>query len=177
MPVSSSLSTYSLSSRLEVGRSSISGRGLFTREAIAMGGPIMQLSGTIVRHAYSEDFWETGPEWVGLGFQIWLKPDAGHPIAFVNHSCEPNAIVTDDMLLIALRDIAAHEEILLDYSTTELDPFWQLHCTCKASSCRGVITSFQSLPEALQRLYMPFMSAQMLEGLRFMEAELLLPVA
>ncbi len=72
---------------------------------------------------------------------------------FTNHSCDPNTGIrlTDrGMLILALRDIVAHEELTYDYSTYLNNPYESLHCLCGAANCRGVIGNFSTLPAELQ---------------------------
>ena len=61
----------------------------------------------------------------------------GNQTQFINHSCDPNAdalVVGPTMLIIALREIAAGEEITVDYlNSFELD---HSICKCRATSCR-----------------------------------------
>jgi hypothetical protein len=45
-------------------------------------------------------------------------------------------------MLYALRDIAADEEILMDYSTAMNEPGWRIRCQCGAESCRGKVVSY-----------------------------------
>jgi hypothetical protein len=74
----------------------------------------------------------------------------------INHSCVPNAGLRfreDGVFLIAIRDIAAGEEISWDYSTTLADDSWTMRCACGAPSCRGTIAAFDTLPPALQDWY------------------------
>src|SRR5437870_5452142 len=117
--------------------SPINGRGLFTRGPLAPGARAVLVSGPIMQHAYSEHFWQVGQNWIGIGEGTWVMPADDHPMSFSNHSCEPNTIVSEGLRLIALRPIAAGEELVLDYSTTELDPFWAMACTCGAARCRA----------------------------------------
>jgi uncharacterized protein len=75
---------------------------------------------------------------------------------FTNHSCEPNTgirLTARGMLILALRDIAAHEELTYDYSTYLNNPYESMRCLCGAASCRGVIGNFSTLPAELQRHY------------------------
>ena len=90
----------------------------------------------------------------------------GNETQYINHSCEPNTIVSEGLRLIALRPIASGEELTLDYSTTELDPYWTLACTCGAPRCRRTIRAFPSLPGELQARYGRFMPTTMLTALR-----------
>jgi hypothetical protein len=66
----------------------------------------------------------------------------------VNHSCAPNAglrFTEDGVYLVAVRAIAAGEEIAWDYSTTLRESNWHMICQCKAAECRRVIGNFDSL--------------------------------
>lgn len=56
---------------------------------------------------------------------------------FVNHSCEPNTMSTAWGFEVALRDIAAGEEITDEYGLFNLD--WEMDCACGRRRCRGRI--------------------------------------
>ena len=40
---------------------------------------------------------------------------------FLNHSCEPNVGVQGQIVFVAMRDVAAGEELTLDYGTIDHD--------------------------------------------------------
>ncbi|MEO6390659.1 MAG: SET domain-containing protein-lysine N-methyltransferase [Pyrinomonadaceae bacterium] len=64
----------------------------------------------------------------------------GNGTHYVNHSCDPNAfmmILHGHILFFALRDIAAGDEITVDYETTLHDD--HKRCSCGAATCRGTI--------------------------------------
>lgn len=74
----------------------------------------------------------------------------------INHSCAPNAGLrfrADGVVLIAIRDIVAGEEISWDYSTTLADDGWTMHCLCGAATCRGTVAAFATLPTERQAWY------------------------
>jgi uncharacterized protein len=63
----------------------------------------------------------------------------GDATAYINHSCEPNCfsrVTHGRMLFFALRDIAAGEELTLDYTPSQHPG---RRCTCGAAKCRGVM--------------------------------------
>lgn len=69
---------------------------------------------------------------------------------YVNHSCDGNAWYEGNDLLVAMRDIAAGEEIYYDYALTENHPDFSFpKCLCgKGDKCRGKITGNDwQLPE------------------------------
>jgi hypothetical protein len=78
---------------------------------------------------------------------------------FLNHSCEPNAYWTK-RTLIALRDIAAWEEITFDYNCTELEiaePFKYGCGACEGNLIRGFLhldTREQGRRESHLRTYL-----------------------
>ena len=57
------------------------------------------------------------------------------------------------MALVAIRDIAAGEEINWDYSTTLKESNWHMICQCRSAECRRVIGNFATLPEERQEWF------------------------
>jgi SET domain/Glucose / Sorbosone dehydrogenase len=57
----------------------------------------------------------------------------------VNHSCEPNVGMGGNVLLVSMRDIAAGEELTIDYALFLGDPGFAMQCRCGAAACRGVV--------------------------------------
>ncbi len=57
---------------------------------------------------------------------------------WVNHSCEPNMILSigDEVFLEAISDISPGEELTCDYNLTEKGGV-NVSCTCNTKSCRG----------------------------------------
>lgn len=51
---------------------------------------------------------------------------------FSNHSCEPNIGVQGQIIFVAMRDIAAGEELTHDWATTD-DDNYEMRCHCGAS--------------------------------------------
>lgn len=77
------------------------------------------------------------------------------PGCYLNHSCEPNAM-RSGVRVFAWHEIAAGEEITIDYRLNAFDEV-EWPCECGAASCTGtVVSSFFSLPERLQESYLPF---------------------
>ncbi|HLI13524.1 MAG TPA: SET domain-containing protein [Alphaproteobacteria bacterium] len=64
---------------------------------------------------------------------------ARHPSNFINHSCDPNAGYDGSPAdnIVAKRDIAAGEEICMDYGTCTIGFDQDFACGCGAASCRG----------------------------------------
>jgi hypothetical protein len=70
-----------------------------------------------------------------------------------NHSCEPNLGWSDERTLVAIRDIAAGEELAEDYATSTADPSFVLMCHCETYRCRQVIEGTDWQIPQLQKRY------------------------
>jgi SET domain len=57
----------------------------------------------------------------------------------LDHSCDPNVWYVAKDLVLARRDIAAGEELLYDYATTQANEKMDMQCFCGSESCRGRI--------------------------------------
>jgi hypothetical protein len=136
--------------------SAISGMGLFCKCPLAYEECILSLKGDRVFHDYTPKFAEEGPNWIGIGPNEWIIPPKGSPVLFVNHSCKPNVFINKYLELVAATPLVANTELLLDYSSTELDPYWEMTCACKNEDCRKLIKNFESLPILLKVKYSYF---------------------
>jgi hypothetical protein len=148
---------------LEAATSPIHGRGLRSTRTRRAGETLYVVRGKFFSGPFDENY-SDGPNWIGIGWETWLVPERGSPIRFTNHSCVPNAIVSEGLVVVALENIPSGGEILLDYATTEVDPRWRLRCRCESPRCRGQVRSFPFLPEALRARYAPHLPVAFLDG-------------
>lgn len=138
--------------------SKIGGSGLFAKQKINKDEIIFRVQGTvIVRHRYTSSFSPTGPNWIAIGEEEWLIPSEKNSWPYLNHSCEPNSGFRGLLTIVAMRDIDRDEEITIDYSTTEGDPYWHMVCHCGAKRCRKTIVSVTLQPDLLLKYksYLP----------------------
>lgn len=134
------------SSFLFLRESGVHGMGVFTREIIPAGTPVITCGGILKG---PEDITETTRA-LQIGPETYLVEDPDNPgyDDLINHSCTPNLAFADGSLtLFAIRDIAAGEELSWDYSTAINEQGWSVECRCGASGCRGRIMSYCDLPE------------------------------
>lgn len=136
--------------------SKISGIGLFTTIHLNSEEIILHLTGDYIFHDYTPKFAKEGSNWIGIGPNEWLIPPKGSPVLFVNHSCKPNVFINQYLELVAAKPLEPNTELLLDYSSTELDPYWEMPCACKNDNCRKLIKNFESLPSLLKVKYSYF---------------------
>ncbi len=88
---------------------------------------------------------------------------------FFNHSCNPNAGIKGQILMVAMRDIKKGEEITYDYAMTDADFNYSFRCACNSSGCRGKITTNDWKIPSLQRRYQGYFSwyvQSKIDGLR-----------
>ncbi|OKH28561.1 SET domain-containing protein [Chroogloeocystis siderophila] len=129
------------------------GQGLFARKNIALGEKILEFTGDIIdfdKAVLKAPKYEGDPLQIGRNLYVNLEP----PGRFVNHSCDPNAGIKNDVELVALKQIRAGEEIYFDYSTTMDEDYWVMQCGCGSTHCRRVIKDFKHLPSHVKRKYL-----------------------
>jgi SET domain-containing protein len=80
------------------------------------------------------------------------------PAELVNHSCDPNAGLSGQIALVAMRDIAAGEEICFDYAMSDGSPYDEFECSCETKFCRGRITGDDWRRPELWRRYAGYFS-------------------
>lgn len=76
----------------------------------------------------------------------------------VNHSCNPNAGLSGQVTLVAMRDICPGDEICFDYAMSDSHPQFYMPCNCGQPQCRGVVKSDDWKLITLQRRYKGYFS-------------------
>jgi hypothetical protein len=134
--------------KLRSGKSSIHGEGVFANAKIAAGEKLMEFGGELItrEQALSGNYRERS---------VWMvRPDSylALPISdpgesldeHLNHSCDANIWLVDEVTVIAKCDIEAGEEITLDHATWNFDEANYADdseaCCCGAKTCRRVLT-------------------------------------
>ena len=68
-------------------------------------------------------------------------------LSALNHSCDPNVLLdTENLQMIACRDIAEGEELSFFYPSTEWEMDAPFICLCGASNCIHVVAGARFLP-------------------------------
>jgi hypothetical protein len=110
-----------------------------------------------------------GDVWLRRDGTVWVPADdPTAPEAFLNHSCDPNVWLADEVTLVARRAIPCTHEVTIDYALFELDPAWvsRWYCRCGAICCRGSITGLDfGMPE-LQARYGQHFHPEVLRRMR-----------
>jgi hypothetical protein len=140
------------------GASIIAGRGVHAVEAIAAGEVVAVKGGHIVDAATAaglpEAIRDSAFPIAGDCFLAALTHvEYAGVMMRVNHSCEPNVGMGGNVLLVSMRDIAAGEELTIDYALFLGDPGFAMECRCGTAACRGVVTGMDWMRTGLQERY------------------------
>ena len=127
------------------------GLGVVTTGRVARGTKVIRYTGA-PRWIWELERWR----WEHLfqvGYDLYLSPRPGSPGWSVNHSCEPNCLISGERTLVAAAPIARGEELTFDYSTNVGWDGYLMPCSCGKPSCRGVVTSYSRLPGPWKERY------------------------
>jgi len=146
-----------LSPKAAVRESPIHGRGLFATGDFRTGEIVCVKGGHIFTRATLERVAPVlGPAEIQIAEDLFIGPLSSDEregcMIFTNHSCQPNIGVQGQIVFVALREIAAGEELTHDWATTDDDEY-ALECRCGAPACRGTVTGQDWRREDLQRKY------------------------
>jgi hypothetical protein len=145
-----------LDPRLEVKSSSIEGKGMFARARIDADQVVVLWGGTLFTEAEIQAGKANPHSIAAIDEGIYLADPVDAPASadyFLNHSCDPNVWMKDEITLVARRTIEPGEELTADYALWENDSTWVLApCRCGSSLCRKKITGNDwQLPELQNR--------------------------
>jgi hypothetical protein len=133
--------------RIEIRRSAIKGDGIFTSQSIREGEVVVIVGGVVMTEAEFEAFQATHSlyNFIQIDKQLYLVEDSEITQSlegFVNHSCDSNTWMNDEVTLSARRDIEAGEEVTVDYALFTTQSNWMLdnRCRCGSPHCRRIIT-------------------------------------
>lgn len=151
-----------LSPKSEARESPIQGRGLFAREPIAKGEVVAVKGGAVFEREMLRVLAPSlGPAEIQIGNGLFIGPltaeDRAGSMIFSNHSCEPNLGVQGQIVFVAMRDVAAGEELTHDWAMTD-DDADEMVCRCGAASCRGLVTGQDWRRPELQEKYRGYFS-------------------
>jgi uncharacterized protein len=143
---------------LELRESAIDGTGVFTNSPIRVGEVVVIWGGVIVSF---EDFksWQGVKHTnVAVDEDVYLAAQHSEEVSmddYMNHSCEPNLWLIDEVTLIARRNIQAGEELTIDYATETADETYRLKtlCNCRSNRCRRAVTGKDWQLKELQEEY------------------------
>ncbi|MBV6449681.1 MAG: hypothetical protein MHPDNHAH_00393 [Anaerolineales bacterium] len=146
-----------LMSGLKVADSKIDGNGVYTTQDIKMGETVIVWGGIVITIEEFKSGKGLSHTNVGIDEGVFLaeSPNSDMTIDdYMNHSCDPNLWLKDEITLIAKRDIKAGEELTMDYAVELADENYVMKkpCNCSAKSCRKTITGKDWMLPEVQRI-------------------------
>ncbi len=156
------VSTY-ISPKAAKGQPSrIAGRGLHAVTPISRGEIVAIKGGHVVDTATLQALPQPmrgSDVQIADGFFLAALEEAEYEpvMLFINHSCEPSVGFAGNIVLVAMRDIAAGQELTTDYALFD-DYDGAMTCRCGTASCRGTIGGRDWQRPELQRRYGQYFS-------------------
>jgi SET domain-containing protein len=134
--------------------------GVFAALPIPKGELVMEFGGEVISREQTESGnYRLRSIWPVRENVFIALPESDTELSldeYLNHSCDANAWLDDEVTLTARRDIAAGEEITLDQGTWNFDGGYiedGTPCTCGAKNCRRMLNEDDwTLPD-LQKRY------------------------
>jgi len=128
--------------KMEVRRSGIHRWGVFALEDIPKGKKVIEYTGERISRRETKKRADGPLNYLFTLDSYWTLDGSvgGSGAEYVNHSCDPNCyawIYKGHILYMSLRDIAAGEELTIDYRFDPDVP--KVDCMCGTKACRGTI--------------------------------------
>lgn len=124
--------------------SSIHAAGCYTLTPIRKGARVAEYTGHKLRKNEADTCYDQSPITYLFGLGDGEIVIDGHSMAmFINHSCDANCETREargHVWIVAIRDIAAGEEITYDYCLYDGGAD-EATCNCGAKTCRGTMYS------------------------------------
>jgi SET domain-containing protein len=146
--------------RIEIKKSSINGSGMFARELIKQGETICIVGGMVMTESEFETFQANHSTYNAIqideNLHLVEQPEITQTLeGSMNHSCDSNVWMEDEVTLVARRYISAAEEITVDYALFTTQPNWALDnpCHCGSPYCRHRITGNDWMLKEVQERY------------------------
>lgn len=158
--------------RQEFRSSPTQGIGSFARAPIHGGEVVEVVGGVVMTEAEFRAFQRTTPRFNAIqiddNLHLVEAPEVTQRRAggSLNHSCDSTLWMGEEVTLVARRDIAAGEELTIDYALFTAQPDWTMDqpCRCGTAVCRHIITGNDwKIPSVQERYYphfSPFINAR-----------------
>ena len=131
------------------------GWGVYAREWVRAGELLIVWSGEVVSGDQLPPLAAAGYHYsVQVEENLYLvtmrEPETAD---LINHCCDPNAGLSGQLAVLALRDIAPGEEVCFDYAMTDGSPYDEFPCACGTPNCRGQVTGNDWMRPELWKRY------------------------
>jgi hypothetical protein len=149
-----------------------SGNGIFALKTIKQGELVAVFGGIVYE-------WDTFIHLPARDRSLCIQVEDRHflvprPIGegdYVNHSCNPNAGLSGQIALVAMRDIRPGEEVCFDYAMCDTMPYDEFECTCGQPNCRHYVSGSDWQKPDLQKKYAGYFSPHVQRRIDQLRAE------
>ena len=144
------------SPKIEVRDDTIAGRGVVAIADIEKDEIVAIKAGHVVTRAELDEVVAAAGDFaLQIDDDFYIAPKLPDEVldmsVMINHSCDPNVGFRGSVTYVAIRDIAAGEELSHDYAMERSDDY-SLDCRCGSALCRGKVTGEDwKLPELQSR--------------------------
>ena len=154
-----------LNPKIEPKKSDKEGNGEFAIEEIKKGEILAIFGGHVITREERNNLPEN-IRYLSLGIddEMFIGPKLIEELDdadWFNHSCDPNAGLKGQIILVAMRDIESGEEITFDYvisCSQKGDKRVLFNCECGVENCRKEITNLDWKNPKLQQKYKGYFS-------------------
>jgi hypothetical protein len=142
--------------KIEIKKSTISGKGMFAKEDLPKNTIVYKWGGTFVPKS---ELPKNQDEYIIIQidedlYSIEPRNSPEDDTYFINHSCNPNVWMKDNIIFVTSRNIKKGEELTTDYALFVSEDYiskWKCHCG--SIDCRKIITGKDYLIKKLQQKY------------------------
>ncbi len=134
------------------------GGGVFAVENIDEGEMLVRWGGQVYTTKQLEDGETNDQTACQIDEELHIASPAGTPLIdadLMNHSCDPNTWMADEVTIVARRPISVGEEVTADYAEWVAYPDYETIKDCKCGSllCRHLVTGNDWRLPVLQERY------------------------
>jgi len=157
--------------RQDIRPSSIHGMGIFARQPIHQGEPVEIIGGDLMSDDEFRAFQQKVECFIAVQIDENLHlverlTNTRTRLGSINHACDSNLWMTDEVTLVARWDIAVDEELTVDYALFSAQSDWVMDgpCRCGSPFCRKMISGNDWKLKEVQARYRdhfsPFLNAR-----------------
>jgi SET domain-containing protein len=134
--------------------SKISGKGVFAARSFKKDEEVLEIDDSHVvldASTLTKEQYEFECDYLANGKIVFMQA----PERYINHSCDPNTWMKDEVTSTARRNIKANEELTIDYATYIANENRIIieKCKCGSANCRKRITGRDWRRRDLQEQY------------------------
>ena len=143
---------------------------MYASQPIDKGEVVVRIGGTVMTEEEFQAYCATVSRYnaVQIGEETHLV-DVPASQGGMNHSCDANLWIGDEVTVVARRDITTGEELTQDYALYTSSPRWIMQpCRCGTPFCRQVITGNDWQRPDVQERYRDHFSPFLNERIRLL---------